>query len=331
MPELSYIIHNWGYPWIGLLVLAIAGVHEKGLRSLNRRSSKEHAARRRRRMWFTYAGLLVAALSVVSPLQYWAMQYFWVHMLQHVTVMLAAPALYVAGAPLLPLIHAIPVKTRRLLIRSIFLSSKFRFWRRAGAFLVSPLVGVIFFNIVMVVWMVPGLFNPVMDSTRLHVGLMLTSFFLSGILFWIQFIPSAPLRPKLPPFAQVVALLATNLVMTIIALILSFFTSVPWYNFGAAMSAMASMPGMAMPHITLNRLADQQIGAAILWVCGDFWCYPALVTALRRSMNDDTRTDYFSRLVRSHRNMSVEEFQTARTARIESTRSPFSDVNNLKK
>jgi len=44
-------------------------------------------------MYFSYAGLIVLGLSIVSPLQYWSMQYFWVHMLQHVSVMLLAPAL----------------------------------------------------------------------------------------------------------------------------------------------------------------------------------------------------------------------------------------------
>jgi hypothetical protein len=100
--------------------------------------------------------------------------------------------------------------------------------------------------------------------------------------------------------------------MTVIAIILSFFTTVAWYNFGAAMQGMGSMPGMSMPIITLNRVADQQIGAAILWVCGDFWCFPALFIAFRRSMNDDAGSDVLSHFLQRHRNMSAEEFQAAR-------------------
>jgi cytochrome c oxidase assembly factor CtaG len=269
-------------------------------------------------MWLTYAGLAVLALSIVSPLQYWAMQYFWIHMLQHVSVMLAAPALYVAGAPVLPLVHAVPVRLRRRILQRMFLRPGSHPIRLAGAFLISPVFAVVFFNVVMVVWMVPGIFNPIMASTDLHIGLMLSSFFVSGLLFWFQFIPSAPFRPTLSPFAQAGALLVTNLIMTVIAIILSFFTSVAWYDFGAAMHGMAAMPGMPMQVITLNRVADQQIGAAILWVCGDFWCFPALFMAFRRSMVDENQSDFLSTLLRRHQNMSVEEFQQAREQRVAS-------------
>ena len=193
--------------------------------------------------------------------------------------------------------------------------------RKVGAILMSPVFAVVFFNVVMVVWMIPGIFNPIMASTDLHIGVMLSTFFLSGLLFWFQFIPSAPFRPTLSPFGQAGALLATNLIMTVIAIILSFFTSVPLYNFGAAMLGMGSMPGMSMPVITLNRVADQQIGAAILWVCGDFWCFPALFMAFRRSLVDDNRSDFLSTILRRQQNMSVEEFQRARDERVASLKS----------
>ena len=315
---MNYLTQHWGHPWLAVIALATIAAHEKGLRSLNRRSTPAHAARRRRKMWFSYGGLAVLTLSVVSPLEYWSMQYFWVHMIQHISVMLAAPALYVAGAPMLPLLHSVPVGLRRRMLRRVFVREHQHPLRTLIAFVLSPTIAIISFNAVMVLWMVPSIFNPVMAHPNLHIGLMLSTFFVSGLLFWLQFIPSWPLRPSLSPIAQAGALLVTNLVMTLIAIDVSLLVSAPSYRFMTMTMHMGSMV-MPVAPVTLNRLADQQIGAAILWVCGDFWCLPALVYAFRTALKDESASELMDRFLRGRRSVSAQEFQSARSEHSEAT------------
>jgi cytochrome c oxidase assembly factor CtaG len=146
--------------------------------------------------------------------------------------------------------------------------------RRLARTLNRPWVAVAVFIGVMVMWHVPVLFDAAESNSAIHIWLMHGSLFVSGLFFWLQFIPSYPMRPRLAPGAQIGALLLTNVSMTILAMSLSIFTNVAWYT------AYRHVPG-----VTLPPFADQQIGAAVLWVCGDFWCWPALIVAIRRAQD----------------------------------------------
>ena len=105
---MTYITEHWSFDPFLILAVVVAGWHEVGLWRLARRSRPERTRERRlRSLWF-YAGLVVLLIAVESPIDYWADDYFFVHMIQHLLLMFAAPSLIVAGAPWQPLLAALP-------------------------------------------------------------------------------------------------------------------------------------------------------------------------------------------------------------------------------
>src|SRR5271165_197079 len=273
---MSYILDNWSFDPFLIVAIIVVVWHEIGLHRLASRSRPERTRQRRiRSLWF-YLGLAVLLVAVESPLDYWADSYFTVHMVQHLLLMFAAPSLVVAGAPWQPLLDALPGRSGRSVTRSVMTDGWSRPLRAAGSFFLRPWVAVFLFNFVMVAWHVPALFDLAQSNSAIHIWLMHGSFFAAGVLFWLQFIPSPPFRGQLPLLGRVAALLTTNVVMIMLAMSLSIFVNHSIY------SAYAHVPG-----VTLAPFADQQIGAAILWVCGDFWAMPTMIITIRKLIGDE--------------------------------------------
>src|SRR5215831_15899854 len=148
---MRYLADHWAFDPFAVIALVLVAWHEIGLARLARRSRPDRTRQRRLRSAWFYAGLLTLLISVESPIDYWSDRYFFVHMIQHLLLMFAAPVLIVAGAPWQPLLAA-------------------------GGFLLRPWVAVIAFNLTMVLWHLPGPFDLGARDQAAHIWLVHGSF-----------------------------------------------------------------------------------------------------------------------------------------------------------
>lgn len=273
---MNYLLDHWSPGAFAFLATALVVAHEVGLARLRRRSLPSHTRRRRLRSLAFYGGLAVLLVGLDSPLDHWGYDYFFVHMIQHVLLMFIGPALLVAGAPWLPLLFAVPLGARRRLLRAACRGAPQRALRAAWRVAGNRWFALLALDAVMIGWHVPALLDLGETNRFVHVVLMEGSFVASGVLFWLQVIPSHPLRPRAAALWQGGAVIGTNFAMFVLAMAMSIFSSGSWYPVYQHVAGVRMAP-----------FADQQIGAAILWVCGDFWAVPALILIIRRAISEE--------------------------------------------
>jgi cytochrome c oxidase assembly factor CtaG len=191
-------------------------------------------------------GLVSLVVALVMPLTH---TLFAAHMAQHVLLLAVAPPLIVLSSPWMRLWHSL---------------------RRA---LTHPLVAWTLFNVTMIVWHVPALYDLALRNGALHVlehGL----FFFTGLLFWGAAFDSA----RLASWWRIAYLTAGMLVGWLIALVLAFATS-PLY------SAYAALPHRPWG---LSELADQQIAAGVMWVPGSLAYTVAIIVFVYRWLEPES-------------------------------------------
>ena len=235
-----------------LLALAAAALFERGARR-----KPVGAALQGRRTWsgpLFAAGLVVAVLAVEPPLHTAADRHLWAHMIQHLLLLLVAAPLIVLSAPWMPLWHGLPLQARRRLARTVALAPAMEPVRAAGRFLALPAGAFVAFNLNLLAWHLPPLFDLTGRNALVH-SLEHSLFLLTALAFWAQVLPSWPLRRRLTVGGRAVYILLASTVSWALAVTLAFAPH-PLY---AAYAAGAG---------GLSGLADQRLAAGIMWVPG---------------------------------------------------------------
>lgn len=199
------------------------------------------------------AGLAVIVVALESPLDGYADQLFWVHMLQHVLLLTAAPPLILLGEPWPRMWLGVPARWRVPAGRALARAR----WTAPVRALARPLPAFVIFNATVLGWHLPAAYDATLRHPAIH-DLEHAMFFFTGLLFWARVVDPGPLRPRLVwpmRLAYVVGAMVIGWMLAITLVLVQH----PLYTFYAD---LAHRPG------GLTALADQQIAAGIMWVPG---------------------------------------------------------------
>ena len=219
------------------------------------------------------AGLLTIVVALESPIDTYADQLFWVHMLQHVLLLTVAPPLILLGRPWPRMWRALPLRTRTTVGRTLSRSS----WTAPIRALARPWPAWLLFNLTFVLWHIPSAYNATLTSNAIH-DLEHAMFFFTGLLFWARVIDPGPLRPRLvwpTRIAYVVSAMVVGWVLAI-TLVLVPHAIYPHY------AHLAHRPG------GISALTDQQLAGGVMWVLGSLSYTVAMMMGVYRWLEPDT-------------------------------------------
>jgi putative membrane protein len=197
-------------------------------------------------------GLLCIWIAIASPLADYDDELLSVHMIQHLLLMTAAPALILLGSPALPFLRGLP----RRFVHSIASPAL-----RATSALTHPAICWLAAAAAVIGWHIPVVFESARHSIFWHV-MQHASFLGAGLLFWWPIIQPWPSISTLPRW------------------------SAPLYLFSAtlpcdALSAFLVFCGRVI-YPSSHSLEDQECAGALMWVTITFvYLIPAIVIMIR--------------------------------------------------
>ena len=251
-------LSNWSWDPSLFYVLLAAVLYALGSRPKAGRPSVLQAAA-------FYAGLVSIVIAVDSPIDAYADELLWVHMLQHIILLTVAPPLILLGRPWPTMWRALPPDSRTLLAREMAKSPVAAPVRA----LAKPLAAWILFNATIVVWHIPAAYDLTERNGLVH-ACEHAMFFFFGLLFWARVIDVGPLRPHLGWPVRIAYIVGAMIVGWVLAIVFVVAPQ-PIYQHYAD---LRTRPG------GISALTDQQLAGGMMWVGGSIAYTIALLVAL---------------------------------------------------
>jgi cytochrome c oxidase assembly factor CtaG len=237
-------------PWLLVALLVTAGIYLRGWIVLHCRDGRSwHFGRLAAFM----GGLAATYLALASPIEPFAALLLYVHMLQHMLLMMVAAPLVLLAAPLLPLLRGLP---RPVLVYWIAPLLSTKPLRRLFHRLTHPLAALPIFIAATWFWHLPPLYDLALRSNDWHYT-QHVSFLATALLFWYPVVRPYPSRPQWSLWLLLPYLLLADLSNTVLSAVLTFSDRVlyPYYS---------EVPRLG----EFSVLEDQSAAGVLMWVPG---------------------------------------------------------------
>jgi cytochrome c oxidase assembly factor CtaG len=242
---------SWPFaPWLSAALLLTAAIYFRGWLALRRRDPSRW---RLCQLSAFLGGLKIIYLALASPIEPLADLLLFVHMAQHLLLMMVAAPLLWLGAPLLPMLRGLP---RPVLIHWAGPLFAWRPLRRLFERMTCPPVALALFVAATWVWHLPRLYELALRSTGWHYA-QHASFLAAALLFWYPVVRPYPSRPRWSLWLLLPCLLLADLSNTALSAVLTFSDRVLYPHY-------AEVPRLAQ----ISVLDDQSAAGVLMWVPG---------------------------------------------------------------
>jgi cytochrome c oxidase assembly factor CtaG len=277
-PKVYAFLLSWAWAPVPSMGIVLAtGLYVRGWLILRRRT-RRRGGLADWRAWCYAAGVTSLILALLSPIATYGSLFFFMHMIQHLLLMLFAAPFILLGAPLLPLLWALPDGLRQP-IGHVFVTQSLA--HRLFHVLTQPLVAMGLFVGVVAVWHVPRFYDIAQGHTFWH-DVEHGMFFGTALLYWWPVIHPTGGRRRLGYGLAIPYLLLSMVEGTVIGVLLTFADEPVYQTY------------QQVPRVWgLSVVTDQQLGGLLMWIAGGhLYLLPVLILLslwLKHEGDDEAR------------------------------------------
>ncbi|MBH27863.1 MAG: hypothetical protein CL789_01305 [Chloroflexi bacterium] len=277
--ELSALLRSWEWRFVVIASVGLScSVYLNGftrIRNLRSRSESRDAIGLVSywRLLSYIVGLLCIVIALLSPVEVLSGQLFFMHMIQHMLLVMCAPPLLLLSNPFPVLLWGLPTKVRNL-VAGLFVGKSWL--RRLLKRYAGPGMCWIVFVIVYIGWHDPILYEAALSSRVVH-DIEHISFFLSSMLFWWHVTGAAPRVHQNLVYGRRITYLLVTVPVNMITGVVITFSREPIYEYYVKIQRPWS----------LTVMQDQMIGGIIMWIPGSMMLIVAIIVLVVRMMSSD--------------------------------------------